>query len=147
MKAPLSGTSPVHLTTRRYRLGHFLVRRKKPVQRRRFVSEPQHPQRTQDPRHPEVIMAEPRDPVSRVDPEIRSANDDFLPGSAAELQAVETQHPLQRAAETGSQLGLGQEGAADFGRDDRREAEHALFGEWEDGLDVVVRALEPRVWP
>lgn len=92
-------------------------------------------------------MAEPRDPVSRIDPEIRSADDDFLPGSTAELQAVETQHPLQRAAETGSQLGLGQEGAADFGRDDRREAEHALFGEWEDGLDVVVRALEPRVWP
>lgn len=92
-------------------------------------------------------MAEPRDPVSRTDPKIRSANDDFFPGWTAELQAVETQHPLQCAAETGSQLGLGEEGAADFGRDDGREAEHAFFGEREDGLDVVVRALEARVWP
>lgn len=92
-------------------------------------------------------MAEPRNPVPRIDPKIRSANDSLLSGLIAELQPVETKHPLQSAAKTGSQLGLREEGAADFGRDDGREAEHAFFGEREDGLDVIVRALEFRVWP
>ena len=92
-------------------------------------------------------MIEPRDPVSRINPKIQSTNDSLLSTFRAELQAVETQHPLQSPAQTGPQLGLGEEGGADLGRDDRREAEHALFGEREDGLDVVVGAFEFRVWP
>jgi len=152
MKVPLSSSAPVHLTPRRHRPNHFLVHRKKPVQRRCFVPQSQHAQRAQNPRQSQVIMIKPRHPVSRSCLEIRSARDDtcsFLPGFGfvADFQAVKFEHPLQSAAETGSQLGLGEEGAADFGRDDGREAEHALFGEREDGLDVVVGAFELGVWP
>ena len=42
MKISLSGPAPVHLTSRRDRISHFLVCRKKSMQRRRFVSKPQH---------------------------------------------------------------------------------------------------------
>jgi hypothetical protein len=147
MKVSLSGPTPVHLTPRRHRISNFLVRREKPVQRRRFVSEPQHAQRTQDPRHPKVIVVEPRHPVPRVDAEVWCARDSFLPSFIAELQTVESEHPLHSAAETGSQLGLGEKGAPDFRRDYGSEAEHALFGQRKDGLDVVVGAFEARVWP
>ena len=93
-------------------------------------------------------MIKPRNPVPRINPKIRSADHSLLSSLlAAELQTVESEHALQSAAETGSQLGLGEEGAADLRRDDGREAEHAFLGQREDGLDVVVGALEARVGP
>lgn len=148
MKISLRGPTPVHLTPRRHRIGHFLVRRKEAMERRRFISKPQHAQRAQDPRHPQMIVIKPRHPVPRIDSKIRPADNNFLSSFVvAELQTVETQHPLQSAAETGSQLGLGEEGAADLRCDNRREAEHAFLGQREDGLDVVVGALEARVGP